>query len=398
MKKRVFIAIHYMEIGGAESSLIGLLQSLDYNRVDVELFIHSHQGELMQYIPSRVNILPEIPDYSQIERPLINVFRDGFWKIGMARLKSKFQFKLYCWRKKVNESAAVLQYVADTVTPLLPSLYSLGEYDLAISFLNPHNIVRDKVIAKKKIAWIHTDYSKVDVNNDIELPVWKSYDHIISISPDVTNSFIRRFPSLEPKIVMMENIISTEFIREKSVEFDVSEDMPRKGIRLLSVGRFAFAKNYDNVPDICKRIVENGFPDLKWYIVGYGGQETLIRQMIKSSGMQDHVVILGKKSNPYPYIRECDFYVQPSRYEGKSITVREAQILCKPVIITNYPTAASQITDCKDGIIVPLDNVGCAQGIIRFIQDKDKQEDIINYLRENDYGNKDAVNVLYTLL
>ena len=398
MKKRVFIAIHYMEIGGAESSLIGLLQAMDYQRVDVDLFIYSHQGELMQYIPSQVNVLPEIPEYSQIERPLIKVFRDGFWKIGVARLKSKLQFKLYCWRAKTKESAAVLQYVANAVTPLLPPLHSLGEYDLAISYLNPHNIVRDKVIARKKIAWIHTDYSKVDVNNIIELPIWESYDHIISISSDVTRSFIQRFPSLESRIVLMENIISTDFVKEKAEEVDVSDIMPREGIRLLSVGRFAFAKNYDNVPDICKQIVEKRLSNLKWYIIGYGGLEALIRQKIECAGMQDHVIILGKQSNPYPYIKDCDFYVQPSRYEGKSITVREAQILCKPVIITKYPTASSQVTDGKDGVIVPLDNAGCAQGIIRFIQDKDKQEEIIDYLREHDYGNKDAVNILYALL
>ena len=98
-------------------------------------------------------------------------------------------------------------------------------------------------------------------------------------------------------------------------------------MKLLSIGRFTHAKNYDNVPDIARRIVTDyGIDDLRWYIIGFGGDEQLIRRNIDRAGMQEHVVLLGKKSNPYPYIKACDLYVQPSRYEGKSVTVREAQI------------------------------------------------------------------------
>ena len=79
--------------------------------------------------------------------------------------------------------------------------------------------------------------------------------------------------------------------------------------------------------------------------------------------MEEHVILLGKKDNPYPYIKACDVYAQPSRYEGKSVTVREAQVLCKPVIVANYTTVKSQIQDGVDGVIVPQDNEGCAQGM-----------------------------------
>ena len=71
--------------------------------------------------------------------------------------------------------------------------------------------------------------------------------------------------------------------------------------RLLSVGRFSEAKNYDNVPDICRRMVKEGV-DVKWFIIGYGGDEQLIRRKIEEAGMQEYVIILGKRINPYPYI------------------------------------------------------------------------------------------------
>ena len=387
---KLFIAIHYLELGGAEISLIGLLQSLDYSKYDVDLFVYSHRGELMEFIPKEVNLLPEISEYAQIERPLKDVIRDGYWKIAFARLKAKWQFHRYVRRKHPEDGSAVLQYVFSAVSPCLPSLEYLGEYDLAISFLTPHNIVLDKVKAKKKTAWIHTDYSRIDVNTDMELPVWSEFDHIVSISPEVTKAFVGRFPSLEPKIIEIENILSPEFVRGRAglvSEEEVSREMKKEdGVTtLLSVGRFCEAKNYDNVPDICRRIIEAGCP-VRWYLIGYGGDEPLIRRKIAEAGMENKVIILGKKANPYPYIKACDIYVQPSKYEGKSVTVREAQILYKPVVITDYATARSQVRDGVDGVIVPLDNEGCASGIVDMIRTPELQKSLIDFELVNDFG------------
>lgn len=167
--------------------------------------------------------------------------------------------------------------------------------------------------------------------------------------------------------------------------------------RLLSIGRYCSAKNYDNLPDICRRMVEDHHVDVRWYIIGYGGDDAYIRRAIEAAGMQDHVFILGKRANPYPYIRACDIYVQPSRYEGKSVTVREAQVLGKPVIVTAYPTASSQVIDGVDGIIVPLDNAGCAAGMARAIADHALLERITAHLRTHDYGNRSEVNKIYRL-
>ena len=388
--------MHYLELGGAEISLIGLLQALDYSKYEVDLFVHRHQGELMQFIPKEVNLLPEIKEYSMIESSIKEALQVGCFSIVMARLKAKWQFKRYLKHKRVIESTAEFQYVGNAVTPVLPSLEYLGEYDLAISFMNPHNIVRDKVKAKKKICWIHTDYTQIDVNVDLEFPVWASYDHIMSISQDVTRTFLNVFPLLKDKIVEMENILSTEFVRKRAEEFDASAELIGDGIKVLSVGRFCKAKNFDNVPDICCRIRKQGI-NLYWFLIGYG-DDSLIRQHIHERGMEKYVIILGKRSNPYPYIRACDVYTQPSRYEGKSVTVREAQMLCKPVVVTNYPTVKSQINDGADGVIVPMDNAGCAQGMADFIQNVKLQHQIVDYLQSHDYGNEDEAKKITLLL
>lgn len=396
MKKRVFISIHYLELGGAEMSLIGLLQAFDYSKYEVDLLVQSHQGELMKFIPHEVNLLPEIKEYSMIEKPMTEALMAGCFRVVWERFKARWQFRRYLRSKGIKESAALFQYIGDTVTPVLPSLEYLGVYDLAISFLSPHNVVRDKVRAKKKICWIHTDYTRIDVNAELELPVWGSYDHVISISSDVTKNFLIIFPSLKDKVVEMENILPSEFVRKRAEEFDASSELFGDGIKILSIGRFCEAKNYDNVPNICKRICEQGI-DLRWFLIGYG-DDSLIRQRILEAGMEDYVIILGKRTNPYPYIKACDFYIQPSRYEGKSVTVREAQMLCKPVVVTNYPTAKSQINHKVDGVIVPMDNAGCAQGITDFINNQELQRQIVSYLHTHDYGNACEICKIEALL
>ncbi|MCR8893811.1 glycosyltransferase [Bacteroides sp. ET336] len=397
MKKRIFIAIHYLEIGGAEISLIGLLNSMDYSRYEVDLFVYSHQGELMKLIPPEVNLLPEISKYAQMERPMISVLKGGHVDVVLARLCAKLQFALYARRVKPKDGSAVFQYVANTVTPCLPSLHKLGLYDLAISFLTPHNIVLEKVQSRTKIAWIHTDYSKIDVNASLELPVWNGYDYIASISPDVSRTFLSVFPSLKGKIVEIANILSSAFVRNRASEKTDLSVFKKENINLLSVGRFCYPKNFDNVPDILCRIRKQGV-NAYWYLIGYGGDEALIRQRIQEAGMEKYVVILGKKENPYPYIKSCDFYIQPSRYEGNSVTVREAQMLCKPVVVANYPTAASQIQNGKDGIIVPLENAACAEGIVQLIRNPELQNRLIQFLNEHDYGNEREIEKIYRFL
>lgn len=396
-KPRIFITIHYLELGGAEASLIGLLQAIDYSRYDVDLFVHAHHGELMQMIPQEVYLLPEIKKYSVIEEPIITSFKQGFLDIALCRLIGKIKCKLY-YKTHPDVADDDDFHLSHYTTWLLPKVNPDVEYDLAISFLTPHKIVLDKVRAKKKVAWIHTDYQTLKVAKELAEPVWAKYDKIVSISKDITRTFLNVFPSLSDKIVEVENILSSKFIRRRAELFDVDGEMSSADLNLLSVGRYCHAKNYDNVPDIAKRIVDAGYDNLRWYIIGYGGDEPLIRQKIAEAGMEDHVIMLGKKENPYPYIKGCDIYVQPSRYEGKSITVREAQILGKPVVITNYATAHSQIQDGVDGVIVPMDNEGCAKGITNFIENKELQNNLVAYLSTYDYGNEQEVEKIYALI
>ena len=396
MKPRIFIAMHYMELGGAESALLGLLQAHDPNKADIDLFLYDHVGELMQYIPASVYLMPKIEVYSMLERPISELLRKGYWGVALGRTLASFFAKQEKKNNKENlDDISVYYYIAKFVNPFLPKINPSLEYDLAISFLQPHLYVLQKVRARKKLAWLHTDYSKVYVSEKEEA-VWSQYNYIAAISEEVGHSFVKRFPNLNSKIIPIENILSSKFIRERANEFE--NDLPGSGFRLLTIGRYSYPKKLEDIPLLTVKI-QNAFPDLKWYIIGYGNpiEEKKIQDNISKEGVQDSVVLLGKQTNPYPFIKACDVYVQPSRYEGKSITVREAQILSKPVIVTAYPTAPSQIQDGVDGVIVPLDIEQCAKAIISFLKDIEKQAKIVNYLSEHDYGNESEINKIYQL-
>ena len=392
--KKVLVASFDMEVGGVERSLISMLHNFDY-KYDVDLMLYSHTGDFMDLLPKSPNLLPENKKYKTFRMPIAQIVKQGNIHMAISRVYSILESKLASKIKGLDESVyAQMQYMWKNSLYFLPK--HKKKYDVAISYLWPHYFVAQKVDAKVKIAWIHTDYSKVQINVESELKMWKKYDKIVSISDAVTESFLKVFPDLKDKIVVIENILPEQLIYKQMDEFDVSEEMFSEGVKLLSIGRYCYAKNFDNIPNICSRMLNKGI-NITWYIIGFGVAEELIKEKIREEKMENHVILLGKKQNPYPYIKACDIYVQPSRYEGKSVAVREAQLIKKPVIITNYSTAKSQLENEIDGLIVPMENKDCADQMVEIIQDVEKLRKISEACSKRDYSNKREVQKLYKL-
>ena len=393
MKKKILITSFDLEIGGVERSLIGLLNTIDYTRYDIDLFLYAHDGELMPCIPPEVNLLAEISSCSMIKQPIAKALGRAPL-VGMARLFSKLVGFLK--RKLLNISGDMLVQNCRFCLPFWPSFDK--EYDLALSFATPHYFATDRARSKKTAGWIHSDYQNCGVDRALELAMWGRLDVIAAVSDSVKDSFAQVFPEVADKLLVIENIISPEFIREQAEE-DVSADMPEiiDETRICSVGRFCHAKNFDSIPEVVVQLNQLGIR-VRWYLIGFGGDEHLIQTKIKEADVESQVVILGKKTNPYPYIKACDIYVQPSRYEGKAVTVREAQILGKPVLITNFPTAQSQLGDGVDGHICPLSVEGVVAGIILLVEDHTFRNQIAVTAASRDYSNRTELNEIISLI
>lgn len=392
-KKRILIVSHALELGGAERSLIGLLDAIDKEKYHVDLFLLRHEGELLGMIPSHINLLSEIPAYTVLARPMARILKEGHLLLCAARMFGKIAALLYDKRHHYKDSGVALEYSHKYTCTFMPQIQPEIKYDVAISFLTPHYFVTKKVHARKKIAWIHTDYTSVSINKKSESVMWGAYQTIIAISDAAANAFQKTFTDVKSDIIVMENIIPQRLIKRQAEE---KCELDSSCFKILSIGRFCVAKNFDSVPNICKRLIEMGI-NVKWFLIGFGRDEELIQEKIKENGMENRVIILGKKSNPYPYIKACDLYVQPSRYEGKCVSVKEAQMLGKPVVITAYATSYSQLETGVDGLIVPLDNKKCALEIANLIRNKDRMDMLSRNCVIRDYSNQSEVSKLYAI-
>lgn len=377
-----------MDLGGIERSLIGLLDSIDYRRYETDLFLYSHHGPLFPLINPNVNILPEINELAWLRSSLVSKILHGAWYSVMLRVAQEICFP---WKKMSFD-----HLVYKVNKRFFPEIKK--EYDLAICFFRPFDMLGPKIKAKKKAGWIHTDYGCAGVNLMRIEEDYSRVETIVAVSNECGRSFSNLFPNLRNRLITIENILPTSYVRQEAKKPIPSNEMQENArYRLLTVGRFSYPKNMDNIPDLCRRIRKAGI-DIIWYLIGYGSEEDEIKQKINEFGMKNYVIILGKKTNPYPYMSRCDVYVQPSRYEGKSVCVREAQMLGKPVVITNYDTSGSQLEDGVDGVIVPMDNEGCANGIISLLRDSKKMKELENNCKKRDYSNAGEIEKIYRMM
>ncbi len=386
-----------MEVGGVERSLISMLDNFDYDNHEVDLMLYSHTGDFMPLLNNKVNLLKEDRKYSTFRKSIVETFKQGNILLGSSRILARIFANLKGKINKTNEYGVYqMQLMWKYALPFLPKIEK--EYDVAISYLWPHYFIAEKVKAIKKIAWIHTDYSTIETDVNLDLKMWDKFDHIIAVSEECKNAFLKKYPTLNKKIRVIENITSPEFIK-KMAEENLEEEIWEENIfKILSVARLSHAKGIDRAVKALKVLHERGLTNIKWYVVGYGGDEEIIRKLIEENNLQESFILLGKKMNPYKYMKICDLYVQPSRYEGKAVTVGEAQILGKPVMITNYTTAKSQVKEDFDGYICDSTIEGIADGIEKLFGDKALRDKLSCNCKKSDYRNSNELNKLYDLI
>ncbi|PEB79073.1 glycosyltransferase [Bacillus nitratireducens] len=395
--KDILVASFDMEVGGVERSLISMLEGFDYKKYAVDLMLYRHQGDFMELVCNKVNLLDEVPQYTTFRKSIGETLKDKEYGIGFSRILSKINTRFTGKAKGIVETGYYqMQLMWKYATPFLPKLDK--EYDVAISYLWPHYFVADKVKAKKKIAWIHTDYSIIETDIEMDLKVWNKFDYIVAVSEACKNSFLKKYSSLKNKVIVMENITSPQFIRDMANEEIDTPMLLDNRFKVITVARLSHAKGIDNAVRALRILKDKGYENIAWYVVGYGGDETMIKNLIRDLKLENSFVLLGKQINPYPYIKEADLYVQPSRYEGKAVTVGEAQILAKPVLITNYTTANSQVKNGVDGYITELSVEGIADGIEKLYRDATVRKQLVNNCSNTDYSNKYELNKLYEIM
>lgn len=389
---KVLVISHGLDVGGIERSLIGLLDAIDYGRYQVDLVLFNHAGEFMELLNPLARLLPPDVILQNLKTPVSKVFRAGLSRLALLRLAAKARASISRFRKRPTSQFA---YASRWANALVPDV--LGSYDVAISFQAPHDFALRHVDARLKVGWVHTDYSVYQPDTDFELATWERLDRIAAVSDAVEGTFAQVYPTLQDKLMVVENVIDPSAVRwlaEQHVS-DLPSERPDGALTLCTVGRYSHEKAFDVAIDACAELVKRRV-QVRWLAIGYGPEHESLARKVKALGLENEFFLLGKRTNPYPYMAACDIYVQPSRYEGKAVTVREAQILAKPVLITNFPTAPSQLIDGVDGIICGNSAEEVADAIVRLAGDHDLRTHLTQITAKSDYSNRASVDAMFS--
>lgn len=396
MKKNLLFIMPSLTAGGGERSLVNLLSKIDYEQYNVDLFLLSHKGLFMNMLPEEVNVLSLHDDYTNFAMPLVNSIWQ-FLKHGQTSLA--YNRVMFSIKNRVFKTVGLREQ--GSWKHLSSSIIQVNKkYDVAIGFLEKTSIYFcvDKVNARKKIGWIHNDYDKLGMDPMFDLEYFEKLDHIITVSDECSSVLKKRFPELNHKVMVIHNIVSPAIIHVLANK--VAEDVygRKKGeVVILSIGRLNIQKDFELAIKTCKKLVLRGF-NLQWNIIGEGEERERLTKLIREEGVEKHFKLIGLKTNPYPYIKQADIYVQTSKFEGKAIAIDEAKILNKPIVVTNFSTAQDQIKDGIEGLIVDMNEDAVAAGIAKLIQDQTTRTRMSDYLSHLRLGTEDEIEKLYKLL
>lgn len=391
MKKDILFIMNNLNCGGAEKALVSLLQTIDYNKYNVDLLLFKKEGIFLNNIPQDVNLLKEPFGYSyfdmSIKKAILGCIKKFRFDIAINRLLAGFIFKTE--KSRVICEQKVWKYISRGIKSLNK------KYDVAIGYLekNPIYYCVEKVNADKKIGFIHNDYEKLGMNPDIDGKYFNQLDNIVTVSEGCADVLKQTFPQQKSKIQVMYNIISPKVINKMASE-DISTN--KEKINIVSVGRLNYQKGFDIAIEACKQLKKDGY-DFVWNILGEGEERGKLEKMIKEYHLEDMFILGGIKENPYPYIKQADIYVQPSRFEGKSIAIDEAKILNKPILVTNFSTAKDQINDQINGLIVDMNPESIYNGIKQLIGSDELIRRLSQNLSNEELGTEKEIEKLYKM-
>ncbi|MBP3478961.1 MAG: glycosyltransferase [Oscillospiraceae bacterium] len=376
MKKLLF-AIYSLGYGGAERSLVNLLQELPEEKYQIDLLLFQKKGDFIKQLPPSVRVLDTPKVLGGLYASVRNSGKYVFTKVvGTACARIARQ-------TKKSRSAFRWRHFYKNRIESLPE-----HYDVAVAYVGSEVMyfVRDKVKADRKAVWIHNDYRTAGYSKEDDYPYFAEMDAIVSVSKECVDVLREEFPEFQEKMHHIDNITSSALIRKRAEAF-VPEEYESGKHNILSVGRLWPQKGFDMAVDAAQ-ILKNRGLSFRWFIIGEGFLRENLEKQIKNAALENHVILLGTRNNPYPYIRNCSVLVQTSRYEGKSVVLDEGKILCAPIVTTAYPTAADQIIDGREGLVTEMSPEGIAQGIMEMLAEEDRRRQIQDYLNSQEYGNQ----------
>jgi glycosyltransferase involved in cell wall biosynthesis len=389
--QRVLFIIGNLESGGVSKSLVSLLWEFDYDKYEVDLFIMNPVGVHMNSLPEQLNIITYEQCSNLLQLPLLSL---------KCLLKNKRITLFFAKFLQLSISYFSKAYGALFLSKLFPKHNKT--YDLAIDFNGQQQLyyMVDKIKSRKKVTFFHSDYSKWSYYFKTDKVYFNKVDNIFSISDLCVQTLKDTFPKVSKKIGLMENISSLDLI--DNLKSDPKSSLPESFIKkndlnFVTVGHVSKAKGTDLAIETAILLKEQGIK-FKWYFIGAVKKKSFYDSLVTSNYLQENIFFVGVLSNPYPYVYQCDIIVHPSEFEGKSIALDEAKLLCKPIVVTNFSTVKDQFKHNYNGVISNMNKQDLSFEILRIINDEELKNTLVNNLTKERKSNVDEVNKLYSIL
>ena len=400
MKKKLLFVINTLSRAGAETALLALLNSLDPEQVKVSLFVLMGQGELVPELPGYVRVLNKS---IQSESVLTAAGRKYMARtMGKAMLSRGTILRKFPYM--VSQTAAMVKRGRFSVEKLLWPVLAEGaprleeEFDLAVAFLEGGSAyyVANFVKAKKKAAFIHIDYAQAGYNRKIDGDCYLKFDRIFTVSKEIQEPFLNIYPELAQRMDVFHNILDVQRIYRLSKEPGGFPD-DFDGVKILTVGRLKAQKALEVSIDAMRLLKDSGVK-ARWYVLGEGDQRAFLENYIRQQGLERDFILMGAVGNPYPWFAQADLYVHCSRFEGKSIAIKEALLLGCPVVVSDCSGNREQLTDGVNGQLCQLSADEIARTIRQLLADPERMERYRRAASEQGVHQCNELNKLYELL
>lgn len=394
MKKNILIVNYNMIVGGSTTSLINFLNLIDKNKYEIDVLLYKNEGELLEYLPDSVSLLPQAYIYNE---------RKNFVKILKSFIKGyllKAKILNLITKKKSLSNQVMSECQAKEFSRKLEK-----KYDIAIGYLEgwADRYVADMVDSTYKYGWLHSTFINIAPIPKYEIKWMKKMDKVICVSKACRDDMVKLLPDIREKSIVVENMVDRKFILQRSYDIDTKDKiflelMKYQGLKILSVCRLSIeTKGIDRIIKCVEYLIDKKY-EFKWVIIGDGDEKNKIQKIIKAKNLESYLLLAGSRKNPYPFMSISDFICMPSRWEGKPMTILEAKALGVPCLVTNYLSAFEQINNGKTGWIVENDDDSIIPMIEKLINQPNLIKEVKRNLIKNPFSNSNYIKKIEEML
>lgn len=319
MKKNILFVVDNLKMGGVTKVLINMLKSLDNSDYNIDLLVLHYYKDMLIDLPDNIKIIKGSKYFHIVDQNLKSLLVNKDIKNIFRKCCFSFNIKTNIIKRKIKKDR-------------LKNIKK--QYDVEIAFGDGFPYLYTSYgNSIKKIAWMHSDVAVRDYSARYYKNIKNALSKMnlcIAVSDKVATSYKNRYNIATVEVIP--NIIDDyEIIKKSKLAPEVSFD--KNQLNFISVGRLDYSKNYLMLLNVAKHLIDDGYK-FKVYIVGDGEENVTLQKAIINLKMEKHFILLGRKDNPYPYVKNSDLFLLSSRYEGLPTVIIEALILHIPCIST----------------------------------------------------------------